>query len=304
MRNESEWCQITYNSFKSEYKNIHFFLICYKRLLTKNIMEHYENLAFQIEKTSHCIDKIFEVWPPEQSLVMIDKKEYKKILEATIAFEAFMLNTNAIFDSIAHFWNKLKLESKYKGQTVGIILNGNKKRKEFFDQLPKKFKIFLKRPEINAFIGFAKNIRDSLVHKLSPKIIDMDTSFVAKKNKDVSEKIIIMIIQEFRAGYYKELAESKVSKKILLEKYSDYFRVKPIFELKNIFEYKKRMRYQNCFGHEYVHSFMLELQQLIILLSVTFLTECVEHLNVSEEEKKWIQFLKDEINIFLISPNQ
>ena len=302
LRNESESCQAIYSAFKGECKNIFLFFGLFRASLNKDIYEHYENLVFRIEKTTHCIDKIFENWPPEQSMVIIDKEDKKKILEATIAFEAFILNCNAIFDSIAHIWNNLGLESKYQKQALGIIPNEHKKRKEFIDSLPDQFKDFLKKKEIKKAMKFVADIRDHLVHRYSPRIIEIDTHFIVGKNRGCDEEKLRWIALEYRGGYYSELLKDK-KPECLIEKYDDYFRVRPIFEVKDI-KSSDVLRYRSCFKHEYIHAFMLEAQQLIILLSSNFLMSCVDHLEIPETERESIQFFKNKIKTFLIDPRK
>ena len=295
-----------YRHFENESTKVSSFLTffdIYIAIGEHSTIEYYNSLRFRLKKTIQCIERVFKVWPPHQVLTTIVNEDKKKILEASIQLDAFVLNCHAIFDNIAHIWNEFKPGTKYKGLNIGIMPTNN--HKNFIKELPDGLQALLKKNGMKETMKFMKDVRDSLAHRIPLQISETDTYCIANEHIGSSEKILKTILKYGRIEYYSKLAEG-IPPDELLEKYRKFFKIRPIFNLTKNISKKPHIvsRYKSCFGHEYIHCFMLEMQQLVTLILLEFLTSFMKHLNIQEDQIIHLNNLRKKINNFLVFSNQ
>ena len=304
MKNEADSNLAIYHCFENECKKKILFLRIFKAYVETDeraAIEHYKALLFRFEKTTQCIKEVFKVWPPNQVLIIIKKKDNEKILKASIQLDAFILNCHAIFDNIAHIWNETGLENKLNRSKIGITPSSN--HQEFIRTLPERFKLFLEKDGIKKAMKLLVDARHSLTHRIPPRVSEIDTDCIANDYPNTSEKKLKTIILEHRTSYFKKLLDGRKPED-LFERYSKFYKIRPIFNLtKSISEDEVTIElYKSCFGHEYIHCFMLETQQLIVWILFEFLMNCTVNLKISVDHKKYLEDLHKEIKSFLVQP--
>lgn len=97
----------------------------------------------------------------------------------------------------------------------------------------------------------------------------------------------------------------QISKQIkeLQNQYKKILRIRPIFNFDKSSSKNKTSihRYTSAFGHQYIHSFMLETQQVIISISSQILMEYSKSFNMSNNKRKQLKELYEKIEKFLIA---